>query len=170
MNSEGSSKWLQLSFVNFLSSLFLAVVLFPNAAESEIYVCRSTFVHTLDKGLDNPPVHTLTYKIVTPEKSEDLLGSFPASSEGNFQPVSIGPIGVGTIEVKYHIGTYKYKRQRHKFVQLRTMTYKGNALIGFYVNQGFITVIRADLWAKGKPFFVHDTWLEYARTFKGNCD
>jgi hypothetical protein len=126
-----------------LAVLLLASV--PASAASEILVC-----HVVEVFPEGRIEHQLT--IVPPEQRNQVLSTVDRDTYRTTKVLQTN-VGVGTIEVKTKVGTAAPTARRFDFVQTRKPDGE-NSLIGFYVDfGGHVTVVRADTWAEGRPFY-----------------
>ena len=142
--------------VKFLILSVSLIVAIPSAVNAEIVRCKG---ETHWGGLVSP----VRIDVVLPE-SRDLLVILSDREAKLVEIVTGGQrVGNGTIEVKYG----DREPTRFSFVMTGSPD-KRNSLVGFYVGGNYPMVLRADLWAEGKPFTFYNSWEN--ELIKGRCE
>jgi hypothetical protein len=99
------------------------------------------------------PFGDIRVDIVVPDAFDLSLSA--RSKDGTTHDFVAMDVGVGLVE----IGAPKFiKPMRHKFIVTRQGS-EANSLLGFFIDETYITVIRVDTWEKGKPIYLYDPYL-----------
>jgi len=151
--------------------IFAAFSFFPNSAHSETFECVAKY------GFAGPKGDLLRmiskFKIVTAEEKESKkwLGTHPLDFKfkGPFEPINLKTgVKIGKIAVSHSIGKQSDTPSNHKFFQIHGFQ-RNDALIGFFFNQTYMTLIRIDKWMEEKPIYIYDSYAPHEKLIKGNC-
>lgn len=124
----------------------------------------------------------LRIDIVLPKKSEyDKLLALVDSRDGELKRVIgdvLEPKALGLIEIRTRLslldergsaGKFS-KPERHTLVVTRAPDAEhGNSLIGLFFDGGRPVLIRADVWAEGRPMWIADSSGVGFDLYRGNC-
>jgi hypothetical protein len=140
-----------------LLALFL---LHYSAAHAEIIRCNATtkwagsdVIYRLDILVGNEKDNAFV-ALADDEKVTDVLSS----------------VRKGIAEVTVEVAGGFRKPERFTLVQTQNPKPDGWSLIGFFLDQGNVTVVRADLWDEGKPFYLYDTYFSGKSIAIGSCE
>ncbi|MBE4048791.1 hypothetical protein HJ124_22985 [Vibrio parahaemolyticus] len=109
-------------------------------------------------------VEHMDISIYIPPAQKLIVGLYDSDSTEFDSFVSIDEVTKGTLQFTYKSGNKK----EHELIVTR-MPGGGNSLVGYYINQGYITSVKVDLWEDTKPIYMHDTGLLADKIMVGNC-
>ena len=139
---------------NFSLALF-AVASFSNA---EIIDCNITVNDVIGKN------EHLNVSIFIPPEQSLVVGLYDSDSVEFDSFVSIDEVTKGSIQISFESGN----KREYDFIATR-LPGGGNSLVGYYMNQGYVTSVKADLWDDNKPIYLHDTGAIDDKLMSGNC-